>query len=68
MNIDDINFQIRGAVFEVNSVLGHGFLEKVYEVKRMALDLPEGQWKYYPATSDGYCLRQSNERSEWAAI
>ena len=31
MNIDDITYQIRGAVFEVNRVLGHGFLEKVYE-------------------------------------
>jgi GxxExxY protein len=31
MNIDDITYQIRGAIFEVNRVLGHGFLEKVYE-------------------------------------
>ena len=31
MNIDDITYQIRGAVFEVNKVLGYGFLEKVYE-------------------------------------
>ena len=31
MNIDDITYQIRGAVFEVNRVLGHGLLEKVYE-------------------------------------
>ena len=31
MNIDDITYQIRGAVFEINRVLGHGFLEKVYE-------------------------------------
>ena len=34
----------------------------------MLLDLPEGQRESYPATSAGYCLRQSNERSEWAAI
>ena len=31
MNIDDITYQIRGAIFEVNKVLGYGFLEKVYE-------------------------------------
>lgn len=29
--MDDITYQIRGAVFEVNRILGHGFLEKVYE-------------------------------------
>jgi len=34
----------------------------------MVLDLPEGQWPSYPATSAGYCLRQSNEQSERAAI
>jgi hypothetical protein len=28
MNIDDITYQIRGAAFEVNRVLGHGFLER----------------------------------------
>ena len=31
MNIDDITYAINGAVFEVNKVLGPGFLEKVYE-------------------------------------
>ena len=31
MNINDITYTINGAVFEVNSVLGPGFLEKVYE-------------------------------------
>jgi len=34
----------------------------------MVLDLPEGQRESYPARSAGYCLRQSNERSERAAI
>ena len=34
----------------------------------MVFDLPEGQREYYPATSAGYCLRQSNELSERAAI
>jgi len=38
MNIDDITDQIRGAVFEVNRVLGHGFLEKVYE-KALMIEL-----------------------------
>ena len=37
------------------------------EVKSVVLDLPEGQREYYPATSAGYCLRASNERSERAA-
>ena len=31
MNINDITYQINGAIFEVNRVLGPGFLEKVYE-------------------------------------
>jgi GxxExxY protein len=31
MDIDEITYQIRGAIFEVNRVLGAGFLEKVYE-------------------------------------
>lgn len=31
MNINEITYEINGAVFEVNRVLGPGFLEKVYE-------------------------------------
>jgi len=31
MDINDITYAIYGAVFEVNRVLGPGFLEKVYE-------------------------------------
>jgi GxxExxY protein len=31
MNVNDITYAINGAVFEVNKVLGSGFLEKVYE-------------------------------------
>ncbi len=31
MDINDITYGIRGAVFEVHRVLGPGFLEKVYE-------------------------------------
>ena len=31
MNVNDITYQIRGAIFEVNRILGPGFLEKVYE-------------------------------------
>jgi len=32
MDINDITYAINGAVFEVNRVLGAGFLEKVYEI------------------------------------
>jgi hypothetical protein len=28
---EDLTYKIRGAIFEVNRILGHGFLEKVYE-------------------------------------
>ena len=38
MDIDNITYAIRGAVFEVNSVLGPGFLEKIYE-NALALEL-----------------------------
>ncbi len=31
MNIDDLTYKINGAIFEVNKVLGPGFMEKVYE-------------------------------------
>jgi GxxExxY protein len=31
LNNDDVTYAIGGAVFEVNRVLGTGFLEKVYE-------------------------------------
>ena len=31
MELNDITYKINGAVFEVNRVLGSGFLEKVYE-------------------------------------
>ena len=31
MKLNDITYEIRGALFEVNNVLGPGFLEKVYE-------------------------------------
>jgi GxxExxY protein len=38
MNIDDITYQIRGAIFEVNNVLGYRFLEKVYQ-KALMIEL-----------------------------
>jgi GxxExxY protein len=38
MDINDITYSINGAVFEVNKVLGHGFLEKVYE-NALAIEL-----------------------------
>ena len=31
MDTNDLTYKVRGAIFEVNSILGHGFLEKVYE-------------------------------------
>ena len=31
MDLNEITYQINGAAFEVNRVLGGGFLEKVYE-------------------------------------
>jgi GxxExxY protein len=31
MEINDLTYQINGAIFEVNRILGPGFLEKVYE-------------------------------------
>ena len=31
MDINDITYAINGAAFEVNRILGSGFLEKVYE-------------------------------------
>ena len=31
MEINDVTYAINGAIFEVNRVLGPGFLEKVYE-------------------------------------
>ena len=31
MDLNDITYAIRGAIFEVNRILGSGFLEKVYE-------------------------------------
>ena len=31
MKINDLTYQINGAIFEVNRILGSGYLEKVYE-------------------------------------
>ena len=31
MKQEGLTYKIRGAIFEVNHVLGHGFLEKIYE-------------------------------------
>jgi len=38
MDLNDITYKINGAVFEVNKVLGSGFLEKIYE-KSMLIEL-----------------------------
>lgn len=40
MGIDDITYRINGSIYEVNRVLGHGFLEKVYE-RALLLELKE---------------------------
>ena len=44
MDIDNITYKIRGAIFEVNRVLGSGFLEKVYE-NALLLELRENGLK-----------------------
>lgn len=31
MDVNELTYQINGAIFEVNRILGAGFLEKVYE-------------------------------------
>ena len=31
MDINDLTYKINGAIFEVNKILGAGFMEKVYE-------------------------------------
>jgi GxxExxY protein len=38
MEVNDITYAVNGAVFEVNKVLGSGFLEKVYE-KALLIEL-----------------------------
>jgi GxxExxY protein len=40
MDINELTYQINGAIFEVNRVLGAGFLEKVYE-KALLIELSE---------------------------
>ena len=40
MNINELTYAINGAIFEVNRVLGPGFLEKVYE-KALFIELKE---------------------------
>jgi hypothetical protein len=42
MNIDDITYQIRGAVFEVSKVLGYGFFEKGFRIARRAAGIISG--------------------------
>ena len=40
MDVDEMTYKINGAVYEVNRVLGHGFLEKVYE-RALLVELKE---------------------------
>ena len=44
MEKEDLTYKIRGAIFEVNRVLGHGFLEKVYE-NALMIELEERRLK-----------------------
>ena len=44
MEINELTYQIRGAVFEVNKILGPRFLEKVYE-NSMMVELKERHLK-----------------------
>jgi len=40
MDVNEITYIINGAIFEVNSVLGSGFLEKIYE-KALLIELKD---------------------------
>jgi GxxExxY protein len=44
MNINELTYLINGAVFEVNRVLGPGFLEKIYE-NSMVIELKKRNLK-----------------------
>jgi GxxExxY protein len=44
MDINEVTYAINGAVFEVNQVLGPGFLEKVYE-NALLVELKKGGLK-----------------------
>ena len=44
MKNEDLTYKIRGAIFEVNRILGHGFLEKVYE-NALMIELQERELK-----------------------
>jgi len=44
MDLNDITYKVNGAVFEVNRLLGPGFLEKVYE-NALLIELRERGFK-----------------------
>ena len=44
MDVNELTYLIRGAVFEVNKILGSGFLEKVYE-NSMMIELKKRNFK-----------------------
>ena len=46
MDLNDITYKINGAVFEVNRVLGGGYLEKIYE-KAQAIDQKTMTLEYF---------------------
>jgi hypothetical protein len=41
MELNDITYAINGAIYEVNKILGPGFLEA--EIKRLVLNLAESK-------------------------
>ncbi|MBU0485734.1 MAG: GxxExxY protein [Proteobacteria bacterium] len=49
MELDDLTYQVNGAIFEVNKELGSGFLEKVYE-NALLIELKERGLQCEPQT------------------
>ena len=56
MEINEVTYAIRGAVFEVNKVLGPGFLEKVYE-NALVVELKERGIKAESQVSITVCYK-----------
>jgi len=62
LEINDLTYKINGAIYEVNRILGSGFLEKVYEnsmrIELVKMGLTVEQQKnlkvYYESEQVGY--------------
>ena len=67
MNLDDITYQIRGAIFEVNKVLGSGFLEKVYE-NALLVELKKRGLKAEGQASISIIYKEETVGDFWADI